>query len=117
MSTNTRELSGLKLAVKAGPKHFRNRMVLVKTDNKATQAYINHLGDRSVFLSSIAQETFGSCAIEHTSYLLHSIGQARSMCELIVSPTRSTMTPTSVSSRRSLRSSVQPALSGPICNS
>ena len=45
MSSNARELSGVKLTVKADLEHFRNRVVLVETDNKVTQAYINHLGD------------------------------------------------------------------------
>ena len=49
MSSNARELSGVKLTVKAGLEHFRNRVVLVETDNKVTQAYINHLGGRSLF--------------------------------------------------------------------
>ena len=44
MSSNTRELSGVKLTVKAGLEHFYNRVVLAETDNKVTQAYINHLG-------------------------------------------------------------------------
>ena len=44
MSSNAWELSGVKLTVKAGLEHFRNRVVLVETDNKATQAYIIHFG-------------------------------------------------------------------------
>ena len=44
MTSNTRELSGVKLTVKAALKHFRNRVVLVETDNKITQACINHFG-------------------------------------------------------------------------
>ena len=42
MSSNARELSGVKLTIKAGLEHFRNRVVLVETDNKVTQAYVNH---------------------------------------------------------------------------
>ena len=38
MSSDARELSGMKLAVKAGIEHFHNRVVLVETDNKVTQA-------------------------------------------------------------------------------
>ena len=34
MSSNARELSGVKLAVKAGLEHFCNRVVLVETDGK-----------------------------------------------------------------------------------
>jgi hypothetical protein len=30
--------------------------VLVETDNSATKAYINHMGGRTVMLSSIARE-------------------------------------------------------------
>ena len=44
MSSNARELSGVKLTIEAGLEHFRNRVVLVETDNKVTQAYVNHLG-------------------------------------------------------------------------
>ena len=36
MSSNARELSSVKLTVKAGLGHFRNRVVLVETDNKVT---------------------------------------------------------------------------------
>ena len=61
MSSNARELSGVKLTVKAGLEHFRNRVVLVETDNKVTQAYINHLGGRSLFLNSIAQDLWSMC--------------------------------------------------------
>ena len=61
MSSNARELSGVKLTVKAGLEHFRNRVVLVETDNKVTQAYINHLGGRSLFLNSIARDLWSMC--------------------------------------------------------
>ena len=44
MSSNAQELSGVKLTVKAGLEHFRSRVVLMETDNKVTQAYINHVG-------------------------------------------------------------------------
>ena len=54
MSSNARELSGVKLTIQAGLEDFRNRVILVETDNKVTQAYINHLGGRSIFLNSIA---------------------------------------------------------------
>ena len=56
MLRNARELSGVKLTVKAGLEHFRNRVVLVETDNKVTQSYINHLGGRSPFSNNIAPE-------------------------------------------------------------
>ena len=56
MPSNAQELSGVKLTVKAGLEHFRNRVMLVETDNKVTQAYINHLGGRSLFFSSIARD-------------------------------------------------------------
>jgi len=49
MLSNARELSGVKLTVKAGLEHFCNRVVLVETDSKVTQAYTNHLGGRSLF--------------------------------------------------------------------
>ena len=44
MSSDAQELSSVKLTIKAGLKHFRNQVVLVETDNKVTQAYVNHLG-------------------------------------------------------------------------
>ena len=47
---------GVKLTVKAGLEHFRNQVVLLETDDKVTQAYINHSGGRSPFLSSIARD-------------------------------------------------------------
>ena len=36
MSSNVRELSGVKLTVKACLEHFCNQVVLVETDNKVT---------------------------------------------------------------------------------
>ena len=65
MSSSAREHSGVKLTVKAGLKHFRNRVVLVETNNKVTQAYINHFGGRSVFLNSIAQVLGSMCYRAH----------------------------------------------------
>ena len=44
-----------------GLKHFRYRVVLVETDNKVTQAYVNHLGGRSPFLNSIARDLWSMC--------------------------------------------------------
>ena len=61
MSSNARELSGVKLTIKAGLEHFRNRVVLVETDNKVTQAYINHFGGRSVFLNKITRDLWSMC--------------------------------------------------------
>ena len=51
MSNNARELSGVKLRVRAALPSLRGQVVLVETDNKVTQAYINHLGGRSPFLN------------------------------------------------------------------
>ena len=51
MSSDARELSGVKLTVKAALPSLRGRVVLVEIDNKVTQAYINHLGGRSPFLN------------------------------------------------------------------
>ena len=65
MSSNARELSGVKLTIQAGLEHFRNRVVLVETDNKVTQAYINHLGGRSIFLNSIARDLWSMCYRAH----------------------------------------------------
>ena len=61
MSSSARELSGVKLTVKAGLEHLCNRVVLVKTDSKVTQAYIDHFGGRSVFFHSIARDLWSMC--------------------------------------------------------
>ncbi len=74
MSSNARELSGVKLTIKAGLEHFRNRVVLVETDNRVvlvetdnnvTQAYVNHRGGRSPFLNSIARDLWSMCYQAH----------------------------------------------------
>ena len=110
MSSDARELSGVKLTVKAGLEHFRNRVVLVETDNKVTQAYINYLGGRSVFLNSIAGGLWSMCYRAHILLVaVHGLGKAHvradRLSRTIVSPAGSTITLTSVSSRRSSRSS------------
>ena len=61
MSSNARELSGVLLTVQAALPSLRGKQVLVETDNKATQAYVNHLGGRSRFLSSIARRLWTMC--------------------------------------------------------
>ena len=61
MSSNARELSGVLLTVQAALPALRNKQVLVETDNKTTQAYINHLGGRSRFLNSIARRLWTMC--------------------------------------------------------
>ena len=50
---HSRELSGVKLTVRAAVPSLRGRVVLVETDDKETQAYISHLGGRSPFLWSM----------------------------------------------------------------
>ena len=49
--------------VKAGLERFRDRVVPVETDIsvKVTQAYINQLGGRSLFLNSIARDLWSVC--------------------------------------------------------
>ena len=71
MSSNARDLSGVLLTVQAAPPALRNKQVLVKTDNKVTQAYINHLGGRSRFLNSIARRLWTMCY--STSILLSAV--------------------------------------------
>ena len=61
MSSNARELSGVLLTVQAALPALRNKQVLVETDNKVTQAYINHLGGRSRFLNDIARRLWTMC--------------------------------------------------------
>ena len=61
MSSNAWELPGVKLTVRAALPSLRGRVVLVETDSKVTEAYINHVGGRSLFLSSIAQDLWSMC--------------------------------------------------------
>ena len=65
MSSNAQELSSVKLMIKASLKHFCNQVVLVETNNKVTQAYINHLGGQSLFLNSITQDLWSMCYQAH----------------------------------------------------
>ena len=65
MSSNARELSGVLLTVQAALPALCNKQVLVETDNKVTQAYINHLGGRSIFLNSIARDLWSMCYRAH----------------------------------------------------
>ena len=65
MSSDAQKLSRVKLTVKAGLEHFRDRVVLVETDNRVTQAYINHFGSRSVFSNSIARDLWSMCYRAH----------------------------------------------------
>ena len=57
MSNSAWELSGVKLIVKAGLEHFRNRVVLVQGNPSLHQSF----GGRSVFLNSIAQDLWSMC--------------------------------------------------------
>ena len=61
MSSNAIELSEALLTVQAALPALRNKQVLVETDNKVTQAYINHLGGRSRFLNDIARRLWTMC--------------------------------------------------------
>ena len=61
MSSNTRELSGVLLSVQAALPLPRGKALLMETDNKATQAYVNHLGGRSRFLNNIARRLWTMC--------------------------------------------------------
>ena len=54
MSSDAHELARVRLMMKAGLKHSHNQVVLVKTNSKVTQAYIDHFKGHSIFLSSIA---------------------------------------------------------------
>ena len=53
-SSNWRELTAVSLTLQAAAPQFRNQVLLVETDNKVTEAYINHLGGRKPILSAIA---------------------------------------------------------------
>ena len=96
MSSDARELSGVKLTVKAALPSLRGRVVLVETDNKVTQAYINHLGDRSPFLSSIARDLWYQAQILLVA--VHRPGKVNVRADYLVG---STTTPTSGSTRKS----------------
>ena len=61
MSGDARDFSGVKLTVEAGLEHFRNRVVLMQTDSKVTQAYIDHVGGPSPFLNGIARDPWSMC--------------------------------------------------------
>ena len=54
MSSNSRELHAVLYSMMAAAPRLRNSVVLVETDNSTTKAYVNHLGGRSKFLSSVA---------------------------------------------------------------
>ena len=54
MSSNSRELHAVLYSMMAAAPRLRNSVVLNETDNSTTKAYINHLGGRSRFLSSVA---------------------------------------------------------------
>ena len=55
-SSNWRELTAVALSLKSSASMLRQKVVLVETDNSATKAYINHMGGRTLMLSSIARE-------------------------------------------------------------
>ena len=76
MSSDARELSGVKLTIKAGLQHFRKQVVLLETNNKVTHAYVNHLGGRSLFLSSIAWDLWSMCYQAHILLVaVHRLGK------------------------------------------
>ena len=55
--------SGVLLTVQAALPSLRDKQVLEETDNKATQADVNHLGVRSRFLNSIARRLWTAHAV------------------------------------------------------
>ena len=61
MSSNARELHAVLFTMKAAALRLRHSVVLVETDNSTTMAYINHLGGRSRFLSSVTHELWQVC--------------------------------------------------------
>ena len=76
MSNDARELFGVKMTVKASREHFSSSLVLVKTNDKVTQAYINHLRDCLVFLSGIAQDLWSLCYRAHILLVaVHRLGK------------------------------------------
>ena len=118
MSSNAQELSGVKLTVKAGLEHSRNRLVLMETDNEVTQAYINHLGGRSPFLSSIAQDLWSICYQAHILLVaVHRPKQgectSKSLISLEAGPHRHPAQPRSPSPDRP---TVRPTLGRPPCD-
>ena len=61
MSGDARELFSVKLTVEAGCEHFCSKVVLVQTDNKITQVYINHLDGSSPLSSCNAHDLLSMC--------------------------------------------------------
>ena len=53
--------------IKAGLGHLCNSVVLVKTNSKVTQAYIDHW-DAAAFSQTTSLGTSSQCAIKHASY-------------------------------------------------
>ena len=92
----------MKLTVKAGLEHFRNQVVLIETHNNVDKAYINYLRGRFFFSSSIALDLWSMC---YQAHILPVASCARSTCGPISFPNVSTITSTSLMSRRSSRSS------------
>ena len=66
MSDDPEELSSAKPMNEAGLEHFCDKAVLVETDDEVTQAYINHLEGRSMFLSSHRPRRSRPCAIAYS---------------------------------------------------
>ena len=83
MSSNAREPSGVPLTVQAAVPSLRSKQVLVETDNKTTQTYVNHLGGRSHFLDGIARRLW-SMVYGNRIFLtaLHRAGKVKQRADL-----------------------------------
>ena len=57
-SSNWRELTAVCFTLQAAAPRFRNKVLLIETDNNTTKAYLNHMGGRSRVLSAIAHQTW-----------------------------------------------------------
>ena len=71
-SSNARELSGVKLTIKAGLEHFRDRVVLADTDNKVLRL-ISIIWVADLHFQTRLLGISGRCAIRHKSSLSRSI--------------------------------------------
>ena len=66
---------GVKVTIKASLEDSRNPVVLIETDNKVTQACIDHLGGQSMVLGSIAQDLYSMCYRAQVLAVVHNLGK------------------------------------------
>ena len=96
------ELLRVKLTIEAGLKHFRSGVVPVLTNNELSQAYIDHLGGRSMFLSNITEDLWSMYYQVHILLVaIRRPGKVSVACTGYLYGHTTTLTSTSRSSRLS----------------